>query len=145
MFQCVCRVAALSLTGLMLLTGCGGETGPQLVSAKGRVTRGGQPLGNVVLQLIPESGPASAAQTNAAGEFTLYGPGGKEGSLPGKFKVTVACPFNPAGGSSASGTAEAATPPCNLPQKYSVPDTTDLTLEIPADGSTSLLIEVPAE
>ena len=132
------------MLGLSVLVGCGGETGPKLVPAKGKVMRGGQPLSKVVLQFIPEKGPLSAASTNEKGEFTLFGPGGREGALPGKFKVTVSCPFNPAAGSSGDGSSPAAASTCNLPAKYSVPDTTDLTLEIPDAGKTDIVIEIPA-
>lgn len=141
------RFAALALLGIAALVGCGGTSdGPKLVPAKGKVMRGGQPLGNVTLQLIPEKGQLSASSTNAQGEFTLYGPGGKEGAIPGTFKVTVACPFNPAAGSSADGSAPAAAAsPCNLPQKFSVPDTTPISVTIPPEGNANLVIEVPAE
>ncbi len=141
------RSAAVSLLALGTLVGCGGgSSGPQLVPAKGKVMRGGQPLANVVLQFIPEKGQLSAASTNAQGEFTLYGPGGKEGAIPGTFKVTVACPFNPAAGSSGDGSAP--TPnasPCSLPAKYSVPDTTTISVTIPPEGKSDLVVEVPAE
>lgn len=135
----------VALAGVCVCVGCSSETGPKLVPAKGKVLRDGKPLAKVVLQFIPDKGPMSVSQTNDAGEFTLYGPSGKEGALPGKFKVTVTCPFNPAAGSSASGQAPTeATAPCELPAKYSVPDTTDLSVEIPATGKTDLVIEVPS-
>lgn len=140
------RFSTATLLGVCVLAGCGGGSdGPKLVPAKGKVTQGGQPLGNVVLQFVPEKGPMSAAKANAQGEFVMNGPGGKEGVIPGTFKVTVTCPFNPAGGSSADGSAPVATAaPCNIPAKLSVPDTTSLSVTVPPEGKTDLVIEVPA-
>ena len=79
---------ALLLTGLV---GCGGGSSPQ--SAKGKVTLGSTPLANVTVHFIPAESDAKAGGatgvTNDAGEYTLKTDTGREGIVPGKYKVVV--------------------------------------------------------
>jgi hypothetical protein len=53
----------------------------------------------------------------------------------GFHKVTVACPFNPAGGSSATGVASDGAAPCKLPLSLADPEKTKLTAEVKSNAA----------
>jgi len=77
------------LAALLLVTslGCGG--GPGLVGVSGVVTRGGQPVENVQVTFMPETGRPAWGATDAEGRYTLEFAQGDLGIVPGKYKVVV--------------------------------------------------------
>jgi hypothetical protein len=79
----------LTILTSVCLTGCG-ESGPELASVSGKLTKGGQPLASVSVTFSPSAGgPSSAAQTDAEGRFVLVSQSGKAGAVLGEHKVTL--------------------------------------------------------
>ena len=81
---------------VVLVVGCGDNTHGRV---SGKVTKGGQPLANVMVSFSPISkelnpGPGSVGKTNEQGEYILEVVGGGTGAVVGPHKVTV----HPAGG-----------------------------------------------
>jgi hypothetical protein len=86
--DCISLSLGLLLTFLSLgsFTGCGRA---DVVPVKGQVTRGGQPVGNVVVWFTPSEGRPSWALTDSAGKFELDYSREYKGAKVGKHRVTV--------------------------------------------------------
>jgi hypothetical protein len=83
MFRCAVVLSAFA--GALALSGCG----PSYVPVNGVVTMDGKPVEGATVTFITEDGTQSASgQTDASGNFSLTA-GGKEGVLPGTYKVMV--------------------------------------------------------
>ncbi|MGL4423723.1 MAG: hypothetical protein ACRCZF_23905 [Gemmataceae bacterium] len=123
---------ALALLACVALTGCGGSW----ASASGTVTLDGANLKNGVISFHPVGGGATAYGTVTDGAFTLS-TGQKSGLTPGKYKVTVSSSTVPK-----EGTAETAK--LITPQKYSRPNTTDLTADVQS-GSNSFQFDMTSK
>lgn len=126
------------------ILGCGASDAPELATVKGTVKLDGSPVPNADIMFIPDSkagtkGPASSAKTDAQGNFELTGTGARSGAIIGKHKVTVTCPAP----SSGDGTGEAAAK-CSVPEKYSDPGTTDISVEV-KDGENDIPIELKSK
>ncbi len=121
-----------------------GPTPAALVPAAGTATLDGKPLAGVSVGLVPEAGPGEAggvgAETNAQGEFELRTPRGA-GAPPGKYKAVVAAALMPA--------VDPATgkpvPPAAVPAVYADPARTPLRVDVSADGSTRLKLELKSK
>jgi hypothetical protein len=79
-----------------LLWGCSGDGDFKVAKVKGQVTHQGQPVANVLVQLIPKStseggmsGKSAIGTTDASGNFELstYQPG--DGAIIGTHSVSV--------------------------------------------------------
>lgn len=77
------------------LAGCGAQE-PVLLPAKGIVTIGGQPAGNISVQFLPDVGedqrgvwPTSYGITAEDGTFDLWTSDNKEGAVPGRHKLIL--------------------------------------------------------
>lgn len=58
--------------GLLLLAGCPGPQGPEIVPVEGNITVDGKPLKNIRIEFWPETeGPNSVALTDEQGHFVL--------------------------------------------------------------------------
>ncbi|MEQ1906747.1 MAG: hypothetical protein ABL888_21375, partial [Pirellulaceae bacterium] len=76
--------------------GCGNKV-YNLVPAKGNITVDGKPVGDLMIQFMPDidgtsklpEGPTSYAISDAQGNFELKTYDGGVGALPGKHLVTV--------------------------------------------------------
>lgn len=71
-----------------MLTGCG-EAGPTVVPVTGIVLHKGQPVPNLHLNFLPETGRPSWGATDAAGRFKLNYTTDEDGAVIGKHKVFV--------------------------------------------------------
>jgi hypothetical protein len=71
------------------LVGCGGATGPDLGTVKGKVMLDGQPVQKATVTFTPEKGPPSYGGTNAQGEYTMMFSAEKNGAVIGKHVVTM--------------------------------------------------------
>lgn len=65
---------------------------------RGRVRLDGQPLEHGEIRFAPDSaagttGPQSVSSLGAGGAFTLRGPGGRLGAVPGQHRVYLAVPI----------------------------------------------------
>lgn len=125
----------------LFLVGCGGGPSDQvdLAPIEGVVLLEGQPVKNAVLTFYPESGPTGVGKSDDEGKF-LIKTNGVEGSPLGKCKVTVI--------SSGSGTPEMDGNEGKIPEdeainpKYASALTTDLVVDVPAEGNTDIKIEL---
>jgi hypothetical protein len=120
-----------------LASGCGGSS-VKLVPVSGKVTVGGQPVTAGQVSFLPvtegEGAKAKAAagsanatgQIEANGEYKLF-TNGKEGAVPGKYKVTVTPSMMPTGGTKA--------PTAPYSPKFSDAKQTPLTKEVTAGAA----------
>lgn len=137
-------LAVVGLSALILSTGCsgGGEDEwtakrPPVVPAEGTVTYKGEPVEGATVTFIEEGGTNSAAGvTDSSGHFSANAFPPDEGAVAGKYKVTVRKTESAATPAAGSHEDSSAPPRDLLPIKYTKPETSGLTAEIPADGKT---------
>ena len=67
--------------------GCG--RGPDMVTIYGTVTRGGQPVPDLVLNFIPENGRPSWGYTDDEGYYELHYNRDRDGAVLGKHRVFI--------------------------------------------------------
>lgn len=139
------RVKRLAVLGLTLaLAACGGE-GDDLpvVTARGKATHLGLPLGGATLVFAPADGKyVGNAITNDQGEFEIQ-TNNQRGALPGDYKVVVTKflwtepKLEPGEHSETAGESKLITP-----AKYSRLETTDLQITVPPEGSSNLEVSL---
>jgi hypothetical protein len=127
---------------LLSLTGCGGS----FSSVEGTVTLDGKPLPGASVQFVPqESGRVATAGTDSSGHFVMSTADPGDGVIPGSYKVVITPPAGVADttqyassddamNAAAKAPAKKATGP-TVPAKYTRPDQTPLTQEVPVSGS----------
>ncbi|GAB5404392.1 MAG: hypothetical protein Aurels2KO_26230 [Aureliella sp.] len=82
-------VAALCLTSIPLLTGCG-DPGIGAIPVTGTITVDGTPMEGVMVVFNPEDGTrAASGRTDAEGKYSLTTEINGDGALPGKYKISV--------------------------------------------------------
>jgi hypothetical protein len=130
---------------VLSLAGCGAKTN----AVTGTVTLDGKPLAGAAIQFVPQgAGRDATGETDKNGHFAMstFKPG--DGVLPGTYKVTIAPPTGEvdkatyataedamnAGSKSAAKNAKKAS---SFPEKYTRPDLTPLTQEVPATGKVT--------
>jgi len=120
------RAFILFAIGLALLgfSGCyGASDAPKLAKAKGVVTFQRKPMANVGVTFFPTgSGPMSIGKTNAQGEFVMMTTLPGDGACVGTHKVTI--------GAAEEGSSEFGSAAASIPKKYSLPDTSGLSVEV---------------
>lgn len=79
-------IPALFLLSLLVFAGCGRS---DVVPVKGKITRAGQPVGNVVIWFTPAEGRPSWALADAEGRFELEYNRENKGAKVSKHRVTV--------------------------------------------------------
>jgi len=133
-------------TWLVLVSGCGGESQPELprtVPVSGKVVLNGEPLASAAVQFLSignTAGSDGRGTTDESGTYQLKQVGGATGVPPGEYKVVVS-QLALAGGKPIQ-TGPDAPPPIeqgameSLPAKYSSPVETTLTASVPAGGGT---------
>ncbi len=139
------RGLSLGLIALMIVSNSGcsqsASDAPKLAPISGVVKVDGQPLENPIVTFYPEKGPSGIGLGNERGEFTVK-TNGANGAPIGKCKVTV---------TNKSGTAEV--PPADgnemellkkatLNRKYASQDTTDLIVDVTAEGNKNLQLDL---
>ncbi len=139
--------ARVTLIGCLLLSafaGCGGgaNDAPPLASVKGVVKLGGAVLPSAVVTFYPEKGPPGIGIGNEQGAFTVK-TNGQNGCPLGKCKVTVAVGSGGAANIPPSdGNEMALLEKPRLNPKYSNADTTDLIVDVSADGHADLQLDL---
>ncbi|MFM7059445.1 MAG: carboxypeptidase-like regulatory domain-containing protein [Planctomycetota bacterium] len=153
--------ASLLMFSLVLsLAGCGKSDRPTLVQASGRVTLAGAPVAGATVSFQPVAGgrPCSGL-TNANGVYTITSYEENDGAPVGEHKVVIIKIAGP-GASAPAEAAPAEDPSLSLstmegpgddgqppkqpetqylvPKKYSSPDTSGLTVQVPDGGSDQL-------
>lgn len=144
--------AILVLT--MVIAGCSdGSTasGPRPVPAAGMLTYNATAVPDATISLIPNdpSQPGAVARSDSTGAFKLTTGDRGEGAMPGDYKVSVTAIVYEGGenpGSVEEGNynpnAKPATPKYIVPQKFSNPETSGLTLTIPPEGTTDIKLDL---
>lgn len=91
----------LALTAGAALGGCGSSSAPPsldggslpTVPAQGMITRGGKPITEGIITLVPVLDGGSTNQASGEigpdGRFTLSSGGDNDGAVPGKYRVKV--------------------------------------------------------
>ena len=85
------RVAIVPvLIGLFLLVGCPGPKKASVYSVTGKVTVEGKPLAGCSVIFVPAgAGSTAVGVIGPDGSYKLKTDGGREGALPGKYKVQL--------------------------------------------------------
>lgn len=136
----------------LLLVGCGdGPPDRNLVPVDGIVLLDGQPLEGAFIEFVPQGntpGRGSIARTDSAGKYLLKTIDGVEGAAPGEYKVKVSkwvmpdgSPFEPNQDISAMDAGAVRL----VAEKFEDPETTPLTVTVPASGGSIDPLEVRAE
>lgn len=130
--------------------GCGGDGRPTLVLVEGTVTLDGEPLEGARLSFIPDAGNqiqrGSNATSGVGGNFVVGTYSADDGIPVGKYKVTVIkeemVGEMPEGYNTEDPTENAKPMKVKLftPEHYSLPDQTDLTVEVTSDGMSPATI-----
>jgi hypothetical protein len=128
--------------GLITLTGCG-SAGPELVPVSGSLTQNGKPVAEAKIVLHPLEPqptqlPTPMAITDESGNFSMTSLASNDGALPGKYKVTVELRAPRRSGEETIRDGQHL-----LPQRYSVPATSDLIREVTAGENQWAPIDVP--
>jgi hypothetical protein len=139
------RRVFFSIFGLAIV-GCGGA---RTTPVEGVVLLDGKPLAGASIQFVPqEKGRQATAETDASGQFAMSTQQPRDGVLPGTYKVVISPPNGPADTTQYASADQAmaaamkapakkpAAPP--FPQKYSRPDQTPITQEVPVKGKLTI-------
>ncbi len=136
------------MTILFMLTaaiaGCGGgaPSGPKLFPVNGKLTKGGAPLGGIVISLFPtdanSKAPALTGVTQDDGSFSIRTNAGNAGAPVGSYKVVLAAPPPEIDYATQQGPPKKSTV---IPEKYTTAMSTDKTFEVKS-GSNDLNIEI---
>ena len=131
----------------VVVAGCGVQSRTSPVS--GVVTLDGKPLAGASLHFVPQgSGRDSTGESDASGQFTMSTFKPRDGVVPGTYKVVVSPSTGPADTTQYAtpdeAMAAAAKAPAKkpsgppFPEKYTRPDQTPLTQEVPVKGALKL-------
>lgn len=143
------RVRTWGLAGVVVaaaVAGCGKPAGPPFAPVSGKLLVDGKGMPGITVMFVPDNakgtkGPASVGVTDAEGSFSLAATGKRSGAVIGHHRVTAACPFNPAGGSSADGQAQPGSPDaCSIPAPYGDPSRSPLAVEVFADAAKNTAV-----
>lgn len=158
----VCGLLAVCLLPLL---GCSGSDRPALAKASGKVTLNGEPVSGATVMFLPaKGGRAASGVTDANGVYRMSGYDDPElGVAVGEHRVSVskiggegAFALAPAAPASEDPNANLVSPiafqaedPLNppkieylVPQKYGNPESSGLTVTVPAEGSDQLNLEL---
>ena len=129
--------------GLAVLTavGCGGRATPPTVPVSGQVIFAGKPVTDATITFTPASGRPATGSIDADGRFSLSTFGLNDGAVTGLHRVTfgstteVPMPGTPEAKNSKAGKLP-------FPKRYGGLATTDLEIDVPAEGLAELTIEL---
>lgn len=150
MFNCSRMILALACAAA--LVGCGGEAADKPVTApvQGTVTLDGKPLVGATVTFLPTRPQQHGAvgTTDAEGKYTLF-VGDNAGAQPGSYKVFIQHYTK------RDGTPIEITPDTDmetigdvkqsLPARYSDPERTELTVDVPEDGTENADFQLSSE
>ena len=134
-FASICRALSFVALGAVFLAGCGGSKYPT-APVSGTVRMNGKPLPDAALTFQPMGGGmASVGATDKDGRYTLeFYDSGKPGAVVAKHRVVIRTHRR-------SNTEDTSSDISNpnlrdpIPQRYN--DNTELTMEVPAEGTDS--------
>lgn len=149
------RLIPITLLTLPLL-GCGGgedsakKARPKTVNASGTITYNGKPLDFASILLEPQSngGVAAMCRSDADGKFSLDAFPPDSGAVPGTYRVSVKKTepakqqtYDPAN-HDAPMAPQSTGPKSLIPPEFGEFSTSGLTIEVPAEGSDSLKVDL---
>uniref|UniRef100_A0A7C4LM64 Carboxypeptidase regulatory-like domain-containing protein n=1 Tax=Schlesneria paludicola TaxID=360056 RepID=A0A7C4LM64_9PLAN len=138
--------------GAAILSGCAQPDGAaevlSTVPVSGTLTYQGQPLESYRVTLYPEHGDrASSGLTDAEGKFTLGTNREGDGAPPGRYRVVIAYSPPPSGDTTLDlpieDPSQLPQPKIKIPSKYSSPEKSGLTQEVPRDGLKNWKLDLP--
>jgi hypothetical protein len=150
MMRTTCSIAAAIAIGL-LVPGCGSgedkwvKERPKTVPAKGVLTLDGKPLdaAQVVLVGAGEGASGGSGLSDAEGKFELSTFPPAKGIVPGSYRVMIVKSNVP---ETQDTSEEVYTPPATatilVPVKYTTPDTSNLTIDVPESGKEDIKLEL---
>ncbi len=130
------------LMAIVVCVGCGKaqRTSP----VEGDVLLHGKPLVGAAIQFVPQgTGRDATGETDKNGHFIMSTFEPKDGMVPGSYKVLISPPPGTAATATYATVEEAMaaaakqvtkTPASNFPEKYTRPDQTPLTQDVPVTG-----------
>lgn len=144
---------ALILTLALHSLGCDSDPGPVAtdepsVPASGVVTFKGQPLAGYQVVLMPEGDRRPAmGVTDSEGKFTLGTNSPGDGAPAGKSKVAIVwagpeTTVDAVDQSAIDDPSKMPKPSVVIPEKFSNPETSELTAEVPEAGTSELKFEL---
>ena len=137
----------LNRVGLVLIVmatvGCGGASRdiPKIAPVAGVLKYKGAPVPDVAVAFYPAKGPAGAGVTDAKGAFTIK-TNGQLGAVVGKHKVTASQGQQSGEFPPADGHELELLKKTTIPSKYADQNTTDLNIDIPAEGNKDLVLDL---
>ncbi|WP_105327672.1 MULTISPECIES: hypothetical protein [Pirellulaceae] len=135
-----------SLALLSLSLGCGSQPTGDIVPtspAAGTATYKGKPLEFYQIRFVPEDGRPAAGVTDEEGHFTMGTNDTGDGAPSGKHRVAinyVGPPMPPDWG--VTDFSPIPPPKFKVPAKFSDPEKSGITVEVPEDGKTDFVIEI---
>jgi len=130
------RLSTVTLI-LIGLIGCS-DGGPKLEPLGGKVMRGGNPMTNVSISMVPVgSGLAAIGTADASGNIQVQ-TNGKNGAIKGKYKVGITEPIREM---TPAALASGGPPPVSFDPKFESPQTSGVEYEV-LDGGGKFEFEV---
>ncbi|HCS50399.1 hypothetical protein [Rubinisphaera sp.] len=129
------NLAALLLIGIL---GCGGGGGAKpsgLVPVSGSITLDGSPINSGTVSFIPEDEGPMISGLIQAGRYELKYSSSASGAHPGNYKVVV---FSSASDDTMDEQGKPVEGESVVPEKFTNPQSTDLTITVPVEGGTNL-------
>ena len=128
------------------LIGCG-PSRPQTMYVDGVVTLDGEPIEGAAVLFSPEEGRPASGITDAQGKFELQTFEPRDGAVLGKHKVTVTLKKVTGVGADPDGLSGEVGPggmqvEWIVPERYSSPATSGLTVDVDADLSLPVLLKL---
>jgi hypothetical protein len=148
--RCVCLALVLITSFHLGCSGGAGDDTAELAPSGGTVVLDGEPVANAAVTLTPaaKAGNGAVGVTDEFGVFKLTNVRGRDGAEAGTYTVTISkfampdgSPFPPdadSGDFAAMGVE-------HIPPKYSDPQQSKLTVDIPPGGKNDLYFELTTE
>ena len=121
---------------ILAAVGCG-DGAPSVTPVRGKVTFNGQPLTTGRVMTMPTAGRGAGGEIKPDGTFELTTPDYGEGAIPGAHKVAVRA-FDDSGVTD----PELVSGKSLIPARYANPMTSELTIEVSADGENAPTLEL---
>ncbi len=140
----------LIVVAVLVIAGCGRQKDrwlaarPSTAPARGEVTFQGKPLEGaiVVFQPTAPGGIGASAVTDVQGKFELRTFPPDVGAVPGRYAVSVMKTAMPSGGTGGADDPSPIQAISLIPEKYALPTMSDLSANIPEEGTEDLVFHL---
>ncbi|MCA8987407.1 MAG: hypothetical protein KDA78_07195 [Planctomycetaceae bacterium] len=139
-------VLSILFTSLFLVGCGGGEDKLVLYPVTGKVTKGGAPLADIKVNLVPRtstSAPLLVGRTGPDGTFEITAPGGEKGAPEGDYKIVLTPESTMVEADYSSGKAPKAESTEVIPKTYTTADTTEAGITVSKGGENVANIDIP--